>query len=136
MGMVPTPHVWRAADGRPRSFGGKGMRMDVTNMRRKAVSLAPLGVALFVVLNIADLLSTYVALGIGFHEGNPLMSALLARFGFVALIGYKAAVIAIVCGGVLLLRRPHPRLAGVTLAACNAVVLVAVALNVLQYRAA
>lgn len=110
--------------------------MDVTRTRRKAASLAPLGVALFILLNGADLLSTYMALGIGFHEGNPLMSTLLARYGFVALIGYKALVIAIVCGGVLLLRRAHPKLAGVTLAACNVVVLAAVTLNVLQYQAA
>jgi hypothetical protein len=110
--------------------------MDVTHTRRKAASLAPIGVALFILLNLADLLSTYVALGIGFHEGNPLMSALLARYGFTALIGYKALVIAIVCGGVLLLRRAHPRLAGVTLAACNVVVFAAVTLNVLQYQAA
>ncbi|HEY7985066.1 MAG TPA: DUF5658 family protein [Ktedonobacterales bacterium] len=110
--------------------------MDVTNTRGKVASLAPLGVALFVVLNVADLVSTWVALGIGFREGNPLMSALLARFGFIALVGYKAAVIAVVCGGVLLLRRAHPRMAGVTLAACNVVVLLAVMLNVIQYQAA
>jgi hypothetical protein len=110
--------------------------MDVTSTRRKAAALAPVGVALFILLNVADLLSTYVALGIGFREGNPLMSALLDRYGFIALIGYKALVIVIVCGGVLLLRRAHPRMAGITLAACNVVVLVAVALNVIQYQAA
>jgi uncharacterized protein DUF5658 len=110
--------------------------MDVTSTRRNATALAQVGVALFIVLNAADLLSTYLALGIGLREGNPLMSALLARYGFIALIAYKLVVITIVCGGVLLLRRAHPRMAGVTLAACNVVVLAAVALNVVQFQAA
>lgn len=89
---------------------------------------------LFVVLNIGDLVSTYVALGIGMREGNPLMSSLLQHYGFASLIVYKLAVVIVVGGGALLLRRVHPRLAQVTLWVCNALVFTAVFLNVLQYK--
>jgi hypothetical protein len=89
---------------------------------------------LFVLLNIGDLISTYVALGVGMREGNPLMSSLLAHYGFVSLIVYKVAVVGVVGGGVLLLQRFHPRLAHVTLWVCNALVFAAVFLNLLQYN--
>ena len=111
--------------------------MDATRPRR-APSALPLGLGLFifVLLNIGDLVSTYVALGVGMREGNPLMSALLARFGFGALIGYKAAVVLVVELGVLLLRHVHPRLAQLTLLVCNCLVFVAVFLNVVQFNLA
>jgi len=92
--------------------------MDATHPPRRVISMLAIGIGLFVVLNIGDLVSTYVALGGGFREGNPLMRALLARYGFAALILYKVGVIATVGVGVLLLRRSHPRLAQVTLAVC------------------
>jgi hypothetical protein len=89
---------------------------------------------LFVLLNVGDLVSTYVALGIGMREGNPLMSALLQHYGFASLIVYKVAVVAVVGGGVLLLRRFHPRLAHVTIWVCNVLVFAAVFLNILQFN--
>jgi hypothetical protein len=91
---------------------------------------------LFVLLNVGDLVSTYLALGMGMREGNPLMSALLQQYGFAALILYKIAVVAVVGIGVWLLRRYHPRLAQVTLFVCNALVFLAVFLNVLQFNLA
>ena len=91
---------------------------------------------LFVLLNVGDLISTYVALGIGMREGNPLMSALLRQYGFASLIVYKLAVVVVVGGGVLLLRRFHPRLAHVTIWVCNILVFVAVFLNLLQFNLA
>ena len=109
--------------------------MDATHPPRRVISMLAIGIGLFVVLNIGDLVSTYVALGGGFREGNPLMRALLARYGFAALILYKVGVIATVGVGVLLLRRSHPRLAQVTLAVCNLLVLAVVSLNVAQYAA-
>lgn len=93
-------------------------------------------IGLFVLLNIGDLVSTYLALGIGMREGNPLMSSLLQHYGFAALILYKVVVVVIVGGGVLLLRRYHPRLAQITLYVCNALVFLAVFLNVLQFNLA
>lgn len=105
--------------------------MDATHMRRTTPALAG-WLGLFVVLNIGDLVSTYVALGLNMREGNPLMSTLLQQFGFKALIAYKLAVVLTVGLGVLLLRRYHPRLAQITLYVCNALVLVAVLLNVVQ----
>ena len=108
--------------------------MEATRVRRPGATMVLL-LGLFVLLNIGDLVSTYVALGIGMREGNPLMSTLLAHYGFAALIVYKTAVVTVVGGGVLLLQHFHPRLAHVTLWVCNALVLAAVVLNLLQYKA-
>lgn len=107
--------------------------MDATRARRVTPTLA-IWLAVFVVLNVGDLISTYLALGIGMREGNPLMSTLLARYGFPALIVYKLGVVLVVGVGVILLRRVHPRLAQVTLVVCNVLVFTAVFLNVLQFN--
>ncbi len=107
--------------------------MDATHERRISPALIA-WLVVFVLLNIGDLVSTYLALDIGFHEGNPLMSALLVRYGFSALIVYKLGVVLVVGLGVTLLRRFHPRLALVTLIVCNVLVFAAVALNVLQFN--
>src|SRR5260370_39750561 len=109
---------------------GHGGSMEATQPPRRVLSMLDSGIGLFGVLNIGDLVSTYVALGGGFREGNPLMRALLARYGFAALILYKGGVIATVGVGVLLLRRSHPRPAELTLAVCNLLVLAPVPLNV------
>lgn len=112
--------------------------MDTTDSTqtpvRRAFPAITLWIGLFVLLNVGDLISTYVALGIGMREGNPLMSALLARDGFAALIIYKLVVVTVVAIGVTLLRRYHARLAQITILICNALVFVAVCLNVLQLR--
>jgi hypothetical protein len=107
--------------------------MDATQVRRTSPALL-IWLVVFVVLNIGDLISTYLALDIGFREGNPLMSALLTRYGFLALIVYKVGVVLVVGIGVALLRRFHPRLALITLIVCNILVLAAVSLNVLQFN--
>ncbi len=107
--------------------------MDATRARRSSPALT-LWLALFVLLNIGDLVSTYLALGVGMREGNPLMSTLLQRYGFWALIVYKLGVIVVVSVGVVLLRRYHPRLAQVTLFVCNALVFAAVFLNLIQFN--
>jgi hypothetical protein len=104
-----------------------------TGARRATLALA-IWLALFFLLNIGDLVSTYVALGSGMREGNPLMSALLVRYGFPALIVYKLAVVTLVAVGVVILRRFQPRLATVTIFVCNALVFAAVFLNILQFN--
>jgi hypothetical protein len=107
--------------------------MDATRARRTGPALT-IWLGVFVLLNIGDLASTYLALRIGMHEGNPLMSGLLHHFGFSALIVYKVAVIVVVAGGVLLLRRYNPRLAQITVWLCNALVFAAVFLNLVQFN--
>src|SRR5262245_19171663 len=92
-------------------------------------------VALFAVLNAADLLSTYVGLRHGLHEGNPLMSKLLEQFGFGALIIYKVVVIWAVAAGVRLLQTFRYSVARATIWTCNALVFGVVLLNLVQYLA-
>jgi len=92
-------------------------------------------VVLFAVLNAADLLSTYVGLRHGLHEGNPLMNGLLERFGFGALIAYKVVVIWAVAAGVRLLQSFRYSVARATIWTCNVLVFGVVLLNVVQYLA-
>lgn len=89
--------------------------------------------AIFAILNIGDLASTFIGLTSGMHEGNPLMSTLLAHFGFGALVVYKALVIVAVTAGIYVLRAFHPSIATVTIWVCNALVLGVVILNIVQY---
>lgn len=96
--------------------------------------LVPL-LGLFALLNAGDLASTYVGLLHGMREGNPLMGALLAQYGFGALILYKLLVIAAVVAGIMFLRAFHRRVASVTIWVCNALVLLVVVINVAQYLA-
>jgi hypothetical protein len=92
-----------------------------------------LWLSVYVALNLGDLISTYVGLHSGLHEGNPLMGSLLREHGFGALIVYKVLVIVAVVAGLQVLRHRHARLAGITLAICNVLVGLAVLLNLLQY---
>lgn len=92
-------------------------------------------VALFAVLNAADLLSTFVGLRHGLHEGNPLMSGLLERFGFGALIVYKAVVVGAVAAGIRVLQSLRYSVARVTIWSCNALVFGVVLLNMAQFLA-
>ena len=97
--------------------------------------LLPLLVALFAVLNAADLLSTFIGLAGGMREGNPLMNALLSSYGFGALILYKVLVIVAVGAGVLFLRVFHRRIAHLTIWVCNLLVLGVVVSNLMQFTA-
>lgn len=99
------------------------------------LGLLPLLLAIFVLLNAGDLISTYVGLQSGLREGNPLMGSLLMHYGFVALVAYKVLVVAAVSIGVLMLRRFHRGIARATVWICDALVLFVVILNVLQYAA-
>lgn len=91
--------------------------------------------ALFAVLNIGDIVSTYIGLAGGMREGNPLMSTMLAHYGFGALIVYKAVVIVAVTAGIYVLRAFHTSIATITICICNALVLGVVILNVVQFVA-
>ena len=91
-----------------------------------------LWLVVYVLLNVGDLVSTYVGLRAGLREANPLMSGLLAQSGFGALIAYKLAVIVAVVGGAIALIRMHPRAAYLTVHVCNGLVFLAVFLNVAQ----
>lgn len=90
---------------------------------------------LFAVLNIGDIVSTFIGLAGGMREGNPLMSMLLEHYGFGALIFYKALVIVAVTAGIYLLRAFHTSIATITIWICNALVLGVVVMNVVQYVA-
>jgi hypothetical protein len=99
----------------------------------RAMSPALAGwLVVYALLNVGDLVSTYLGLAAGLHEANPLMSGLLTRFGFGALIAYKLVVIVAVVAGAMALFRMHPRAAYLTVHVCNVLVFAAVALNVLQ----
>ena len=106
------------------------------SMRHSALPvLLTVALALFAILNIADLASTFIGLQHGLREGNPLMSGLLMRFGFGALIAYKFAVIALVSGGVYILHAYHARISLLTITICNALVFAVVLLNLVQFAA-
>ena len=90
--------------------------------------------ALFAVLNAADLLTTYLDLHVGMREGNPLMRVLLEQDGFGALVFYKALMVVVVSVGILALSRGYPMLSRITLAVCNLLVLVVVLSNFIQYQ--
>ena len=102
---------------------------------RRAIGSSLLAVllALFAVLNLGDLASTYIGLSHGLNEGNPLMSHLLALYGFGALIADKVLVVATVTGGTFLLRRFSSRMANLVTVACDGLVLVVVLSNLVQY---
>lgn len=89
--------------------------------------------ALFALLNAADLISTYAGLHSGMREGNPLMSGLLGHYGFTALIGYKLVVIGAVSVGVFVLRGFSKGIAAATIWVCNALVCAVVVMNVVQF---
>ncbi len=90
-------------------------------------------IGLFATLNIGDLVSTWVDLHAGLHEGNPLMSQLLAGYGFGALIVYKIFVVSLVAGITLILWSVRPRMVGFTLLACDVLVFGAIAINIMQF---
>jgi hypothetical protein len=92
-----------------------------------------LWLAVYVAFNIGDVISTYIGLRSGLHEGNPLMGSLLREHGFGALIVYKVLVVIVVVAGVRVLQHRYARLAGITITICNVLVGLAVLLNLLQY---
>jgi hypothetical protein len=90
-------------------------------------------VVLFAFLNAADLITTFIGLHGGLHEGNPLMGALLTKYGFIALVVYKVLVVAAVALGVRMLRSFRASVASVTIVICDLLVLLVVFANVAQY---
>ena len=88
---------------------------------------------LFALLNFGDLATTYVGLLHGLNEGNPLMSHLLARYGFGALIADKVVVIAAVSCGAFVLRRFSSRMSHVVALVCDSLVMLVVLSNIIQY---
>jgi hypothetical protein len=104
-----------------------------TARSRQAIGFLPAMLALFALLNVADLVSTFIGLRNGMREGNPLMSGLLLHYGFGALVIYKALVILAVTLGVHFLRSFHIRIARATISVCNVLVLIVVLVNITQY---
>jgi hypothetical protein len=90
-------------------------------------------VAMFALLNTADLITTFIGIHNGLREGNPLMSALLVKYGFIALVFYKAVVVAAVALGVRMLRTFRVSVANVTIVICDLLVLLVVFANLAQY---
>ncbi len=122
---TPAPSVSRADDA--------SVHATARHSRRVALPLTMvIGIVLYVLLNVGDVLSTWIGLHTGLHEGNPLMSRLLATYGFSALIAYKVAVVVAVSAGVTKLSRSYRRVAMGTLIICNVLVGLAVLLNLLQ----
>lgn len=89
--------------------------------------------AIYVALNLGDVVSTYVGLEHGLSEGNPMMRALLIHDGFAALIVYKVLITLVVLMGLWLLGAWSIRAARVALLVCNTVVALVVLLNVAQF---
>ncbi len=108
-------------------------RPQVVARSKQTGRLIPVWLVVFALLNVGDVLSTYMGLQSGMREGNPLMSLLLAHYGFVSLIGYKLLVVLAVSGGVLLLRSFQLSVARVTIGICNVLVLLVVLLNLAQW---
>jgi len=89
--------------------------------------------ALYIMLNVGDVVSTYLGLHHGLNEGNPLMGLLLSHDGFVALIAYKVLITMVVLAGLWLLGAWSDRAARVALLICNTLVALVVILNLAQY---
>lgn len=89
--------------------------------------------ALYLVFNLGDLLSTYLGLRHGLKEGNPLMNAMLTWNGFTAVIDYKLIVTLSVLAGLWLVSGWNIRAARAALLICNCMVALVVALNLAQY---
>lgn len=106
-------------------------RVSSPSLRTRA--LVALGLVCYALLNLGDLVTTRIGLTMGLREGNPLMSRLLAAFGFDALIFYKVLVVVLVSIGVIYLVRRHQVIAGLTLTMCSLLVGFAVASNLLQF---
>jgi hypothetical protein len=83
---------------------------------------------LFALLSVADLSLTWWLLtlpGGQVYEGNPVASWLLARFGWLGLAGFKAAVVALVAGLAVVISWRRPRAGGLVLGfACAALTVV------------
>lgn len=109
-------------------------RQPQTGARSRSVSTVLSGwLGLFALLNLGDILSTYIGLANGMREGNPLMGTLLSHYGFTALVVYKVLVVLAVTGGILLLRSFSFSVARVTIVICNVLVALVVLMNILQF---
>ncbi len=74
--------------------------------------LSAYGLALFVLLSLADLYITWLIIqnsGGHINEGNPFAKAWLERFGWQGLVIFKIAAITVVVGVVLVVARYRPR---------------------------
>jgi hypothetical protein len=89
--------------------------------------------AVFALLNLGDLASTYLGIMHGLNEGNPIMSRLLAHYGFSALIADKLIVIGAVTWGALLLARLDWRVAHIIALVCDTLILLVVISNIVQF---
>jgi hypothetical protein len=89
--------------------------------------------AVFALLNLGDLATTYFGIRHGLNEGNPIMSRLLTHYGFSALIADKLIVIAAVTWGSLLLSRLDWRVARIIALVCNTLIFLVVISNVVQF---
>ena len=118
-------------------------RLRYTTSSRLALRKDARGTSLFLVallvvfalLNLGDLASTYLGLAHGLNEGNPLMKQLLLHYGFGALIADKLLVIVAVTTGALVLRRLDWHIAHAVALVCDALILLVVVSNVVQYLA-
>lgn len=110
----------------------QSLRKTLIGMGQGTMAVA---LALFALLNLGDIVSTWFGLQSGLHEGNPLMSHLLFQFGFGALIAYKLLVVVAVSTGVVILNAFSGGVARATIWICNALVCAVVIMNVVQYFA-
>lgn len=70
---------------------------------RRAVFV--LAVAAYVLFSLFDWLTTAVALGVGGEEGNPVAASVFAVFGDAGLLAFKAIVVAVIIGILVLIPR-------------------------------
>jgi hypothetical protein len=114
-----------------RAPGRSALQQDA---RRTGYLLAT-SLVVFALLNACDLASTYLGLAHGLNEGNPLMKQLLQHYGFGALIADKLLVIIAVTAGALVLRRLDRHIAHAVALVCDALILLVVVSNLVQYLA-
>jgi hypothetical protein len=86
-----------------------------------------LGIVLFLVLSVLDLVHTYLLIQNGggqVYEGNPIARSWLLRYGWTGLALFKGASIFVVLACVLLLNRYRPQSAALVITIACVVLLV------------
>lgn len=110
--------------GRVEQFDSNQPHSPIQNLPDKAAFLA---------LNGADVLSTFVGINQGLHEGNALTQPFTEHLGTPGLAVYKLLIIAgALSAASTLERRGHPRSARIALRVADAWIVPAVILNVIQ----
>jgi hypothetical protein len=74
------------------STSDTGSTLGLVSNSSRTIWSSSRGLATLTILNVADLWTTYEGLAKGIPEGNPLPAAMLAAYGFGALVGLKGLI--------------------------------------------